>query len=89
MTIFVGVSKKCRQNEPENKKNRTEEGVFGEKKRFMGRTVVDRNLGVDMRIDMHMFSPMTVGETAEDDLNKHYTVENENLHFYLLYIFLS
>ena len=48
-------------------------------------TVVDRNLGVDMRID----TEMTVGETAEDDLNKHYTVENENLHFYLLYIFLS
>ena len=47
--------------------------------------MVDRNLGVDMRID----TEMTVGETAEDDLNKHYTVENENLHFYLLYIFLS
>lgn len=36
MTIFAGVSKKCRQNEPENKKNRAEEGIFGEKKRFVG-----------------------------------------------------
>lgn len=36
MTIFADVSKKCRQNEPENKKNRAEEGVFGEKKRFVG-----------------------------------------------------
>lgn len=36
MTIFVGVSKKCRQNEPKNKKNRTEEAVFEEKKHFMG-----------------------------------------------------
>lgn len=47
--------------------------------------MVDRNVGVSMHID----TEMTVGETAEDDLNKHYTVENENLHFYLLYIFLS
>lgn len=47
--------------------------------------MVDRNLGVHRRID----TEMTVGETAEDNLNKHYTAENENLHHYLLYIFLS
>lgn len=46
--------------------------------------MVDRNLGVHRHID----TEMTVGETAEDNLNKH-TAENENLHHYLLYIFLS
>lgn len=70
MTIFVGASKRCRKNEPDNKKNRTEEGGFRKKKCFVwGWRVVDRDLGVNL----HKDEEMRVGEIAEDNLNTNVT----------------